>query len=327
MKVALAYDEPLEGDVRSSLPTDAGAEYEDAAAIQALLAAIGACGYEPVPLAFGEDFAARARHVAPDLVFNIAEGVRGPMRESVVPAWLDHLGIPYTGSDGLTLALTLDKAWTKDIVSAMGVRTPRFRRLGRGQGPGQIDLPLPLFVKPNGEGSSMGIRRSSKVETHADLERQVAWTLETYQQDCLVEEFAPGREFCVGILGNSDPHVLPVAEVKAPGEFYSYESKSCHQKEVICPADIPTQTKQQLQQIGLAVYRALRCRDLARVDFKIDSAGQASFLEINPLPGLASTYSIFPVQAGADGITYAGLIGCIIDHALQRRTGKEEMYA
>ena len=110
MKVALAYDEQLGAASRASMPEDAGAEYEDAAAIQGLLDAIDVCGHEPARLAFGEDFPARVRDLAPELVLNIAEGVRGITRESIVPAWLDHLGIGYTGSDGLTLAMALDKA-------------------------------------------------------------------------------------------------------------------------------------------------------------------------------------------------------------------------
>ena len=327
MKVALAYDEHPKDGFGTSMPEDAGAEYEDDEAIQRLLDAIEACGHQPARLPFGEDFAIRARELAPDLVFNIAEGVRGPMRESVVPGWLDHLGIGYTGSDGLALATSLDKAWTKEIVSAVGVRTPRFRRVRRLADLSGLELSLPLFVKPNGEGSSMGVRRSSKVANGAELERQVAWTLETYRQDCLVEEFAPGREFCVGIMGNDDPHVLPVAEIRAAGGFYSYESKSRHRKEVICPANISPDAADELRQSSLAVYRTLRCRDLARLDFKIDPAGRVSFIEINPLPGLASTYGILPRQGLADGMTYHALIGSIIDHAVRRLTDGQEVHA
>lgn len=118
MRVALAYDRPLPALAGDGLPEDAGAEYEDDQAIAGLLAAIAAHGHDAVPLVLDERFVERVRVLAPDLVFNIAEGVRGPARESIVPAWLDHLGIAYTGSDGLTLALTLDKALTKGIVSA-----------------------------------------------------------------------------------------------------------------------------------------------------------------------------------------------------------------
>ena len=205
------------------------------------------------------------------------------------------------------------------------MRTQRFRRVRRPADLSGLDLSFPLFIKPNHEGSSIGIRRSSKVHSRAELDRQVVWTLETYGQDCLVEEFAPGREFCVGILGNDAPHLLPVAEVKAPGEFYCYESKSHHRKEVVCPADIPAETADELRQAGLAMYRALRCRDLARMDFRLDVAGRASFIEINPLPGLASAYSIFPVQALADGIAYDALIGRIIEHAAGRLASKQEL--
>jgi len=327
MRVALAYDEPLKGDLGRTMPDDMGAEYEDEAAITGLLDAIRSCGHEPLKLPFGQDFPARACELAPEMVFNITEGLRGPMRESIVPAWLDHLGIAYTGSDGLTLALTLDKAWIKRIVSGYGVRTPRFRRVRQMEELSQLDLTYPLFVKPNSEGSSMGVRRCSKVSSPTQLKRQVAWALRTYRQDCLVEEFAPGAEFCVGILGNDEPEVLPIAEVRTEGGFYSYESKSCHEKEIICPAKIDEVIAGELREAAVTIFRNVRCRDFARLDFKIDVSGQVSFLEINPLPGLAASYSIFPLQARAKGISQGALIGAIIDLALRRGRQLQEISA
>jgi D-alanine-D-alanine ligase len=318
MKVALAYDEALTPQPRRAMPADAGAEYEDAAAIKGLLDAIAACGHQAVRLPFSEDFARHAAELAPELVFNIAEGLRGPMRESIVPAWLDHLGIGYTGSDGLTLAVALDKALTKQIVSDLGVRTPRFFRARTASDLSQCTLAGPLFVKPNAEGSSMGIGPGSRVDSRAELERQVRWTLDTYRQDCLIEEFAPGREFCVGILGNDELRTLPVVEVEVAGGVYTYTNKSRHDKHLICPADIPDELATKLQQSGLTVYRALRCRDFARIDFRLDATGEPAFIEINPLPGLASAYSIFPAQARAAGISYEDLIGSIINYASDR---------
>ena len=318
MRVALAYDRPLPARAGDGRPEDLGAEYEDATAIGGLLASIAANGHEAVELVLDEQFVDRVTASEPDLVFNIAEGVRGPTRESIVPAWLDHIGVPYTGSDGLTLALTLDKALTKSVVSERGLATPAFRRISRIDEVGAIDLDFPLFVKPNAEGSSMGIRRTSKVATRQELERQVAWVLDTYHEDCLVEQFAPGPEYGVGILGNDPPEVLPIVEVRSSGDFYSYEDKHCHQKELVCPAVMPDELADEMRRAGLEVYRALRCRDFARMDFKIDAAGRPSFLEINPLPGLAAEYGVYVCQARAAGIDHAALIGRIIDCAMER---------
>lgn len=322
MRVVLIYDEPLPSSERDGLPEDLGAEYEEASAIEGLRASIAANGHEAEGLVFGEDLAARLRAAAPDLVVNIAEGVRGATRESIVPAWCDHLGFPYTGSDGLTLAVTLDKALTKTIVAALGAATPAFRRVSSMEQLDGIDLAFPLFVKPNAEGSSMGIRYASKVTTPEALYRQVEWVLETYAEDCLVEEFAPGSEYCVGILGNDPPDVLPIVEVLSPGDFYSYEDKHRHDKELLCPAPISAALDGELRRTGLEIYRALRCRDLARMEFKIDKTGRPTFLEINPLPGLAADYGVFAHQARAAGLDHAALIGRLIDCA-RARTAKQ----
>jgi D-alanine-D-alanine ligase len=318
MKVVLVYDAPFSAPTPVGLPEDFGAEYEDAATIDALLASIRACGYEAEGLVLDDDFPQRIRAAAADLVFNIAEGRRGRARESLVPGWLDHLGIPYTGSDGLALAVSLDKAMTKTLAVAHGVHTLAFERIGRAEEVDGIDLNFPLFVKPNGEGSSMGVRRASLVETPEALRRQVAWVLDTYRQDCLVEEFAPGREFCVGLLGNGDPRLLPVVEVRSEDGFYPYEEKRQHRKELLCPAPVSEDVAEEMRHMALTMTRILGCRDLARVDFKLDATSWPAFLEINPLPGLSPHYGIYPRQAEAAGLTHEQLIGEIIRAALDR---------
>ncbi len=326
LKIALAYDELPPGGPGDG-PDDLGAEYESERTIQSLLDAIRACGHEALGLPFGEDLPARARQMRPDLVFNISEGVYGPARESIVPAWLDHLGIPYTGSDGLVLAVSLDKALTKSLAASSGVRTPSFLRVRGLEDLEEMHLEFPVFVKPNAEGSSMGIRGSSLAGTPAELEQQVRWVLETYRQDCLVEEFIPGREFCVGILGNGAPRLLPVVEIVSSRDFYPYEEKHEHRRELRCPADIAEGLGGEMIEMGLKVFRALGCRDLARVDFKLDRDGRPSFLEINPLPGLSPYYGIFMCQAEAAGLSHAELIGGIVDSALERTGGRRERVA
>ena len=323
MKVALAYDEVPDPDLVGRLPKDCGAEFEDSQTIQTLIRTIRTCGYDAVEVPLGVDFPQRIRDISPDLVFNIAEGLQGPGRESIVPAWLDHLGIAYTGSDGLSLALSLDKALTKTLVGTNGVRTPPFQRIISERDFPEIDLPFPLFVKPNAEGSSMGIRHGSRVENSQTLKKQVRRILQTYK-DCLVETFAPGREFCVGILGNEHPQILPIAEVLTDGSFYSYEEKHAHRKELVCPAAVHQELGDTMQNMALKVFETLGCRDLARVDFKLDASGQPAFLEINPLPGLSPYYGIFAHQAGAAGISYDNMIGRIIEIALRRSCSSQE---
>lgn len=321
MRVALVYDEPGAWPGRSQQPGDFGAEYEDERTIRALLEAIGACGHEALAVTLGRDFGQEISQVEPDLVFNIAEGVRGSARESLAPAVLDQLDIGYTGSDGLTLAVSLDKGLTKTLAMGMGVRTPAFCVVRSETELGNVDLGCPVFVKPNAEGSSMGIDEGSRVETAEDLRERVRYVLGEYQEDCLVEAFAPGREFCVGIIGNGQPEVLPVAEVQTETAFYTYREKSQHHKELICPAEVAEETAEEMRDMAVAVFTGLRCRDLARVDFRLDDQGRPTFLEINPLPGLSPYYSIFPCQAKAAGISYEDLIGRIIEAAVSRQRG------
>ena len=321
MKVVLVYDTPEGHAAAGPVPADFGAEYEDARTIESLLRSIRACGHEAEGLVFDVQFPERIRRLGPDMVFNIAEGVRGRARESLVPGWLEHLGIPYTGSDGLTLALSLDKAVTKALAGAAGIRTPAFRRVRRMADLNGLDLAFPLFVKPNGEGSSMGIRRASRTDTPEQIEEQVAWVLAAYG-DCLVEAFAPGPEYCVGILGD-DERLLSIVQVQSPDAFYHYEDKSRHRKELICPAEVSDALADEMNAIGLRVFRALGCRDLARVDLKLDAQGRPMFLEINPLPGLSPYYSLFTRQAEVAGLSHEQLIGAILDSAWRRTRDHE----
>ena len=327
LNVVLVYDDLSVSPRMDDFPEDFGAEYEDRRTIKALLVAIASGGHDAAGLALDSDFPQKITMLGPDLVFNIAEGIRGSSRESLVPAWLEQLDIPYTGSDGLALAISLDKALTKTLAASVGVRTSPFRRIRDEAELFAMNLPFPLFVKPNAEGSSMGINGTSLVRTPEGLITQVRHILQTYREDCLVEVFVPGREFCVGILGNDPPQPLPIAEVRTAAAFYTYEDKSQHHKELICPADIPDSMAEQMQAMSLAVFDTLRCSDLARVDFKLDETGQPVFLEINPLPGLSPFYSIFPLQASAGGIGYEELIGRIMEVALENTGCWEERTA
>ena len=316
MQVAIAYDDPAIAGTASEgrLPEDFGAEYESKPTIVAIGAAIEACGHVALTLPLSDEFFSQVRRIRPALVFNVVEGVRGRGRESIVPAWLDHLRIPHSGSDALTLAVTLDKAMTKKLVAAAGLTTPPFV-LARTIEQLNEWSTFPAFVKPNAEGSSMGVRAASRVETRDQLHEQVAWVLSEYG-DCLVETFIPGREFGVGILGNGAPQVLPIAEVRGAGSVNTLDDKRQHRREHICPADVSEDDARAMRAMALTAYETLGCRDLARVDFRLDGDGRPMFLEINPLPGMCPHHSVFPKQAQAAGLSYEQLIGAIIDGAL-----------
>ena len=198
-------------------PLDKTAELDCTQTIHVLRDAIASHGHEVVLIEADEDAYGRLRTSGVDLVFNIAEGVRGEDREAQIPAMLEMLGIPYTGSGPLSLALCLHKAKTKELLSWHGIPTPAFQVWHRPDEPLSDALAYPLIVKLLHEGSSMGLSYASVVETGEALRGRVKYLRETYQQPILVEQFIEGREFTVPILGNSPARALPVTEVLFKG--------------------------------------------------------------------------------------------------------------
>lgn len=269
----------------------------------------------------------------PDLVFNMAEGLLGNSREGQIPAMLDMLGLPYTGSDPVTLGICLDKRRTKEILSWHGVPTPRFAAVES-----LADIPprmrYPLMVKPILEGSSKGVTDRSLVRNRRELVHQLAWVLETYRQPALVEEFLPGREFTVALIGNgSSLRVLPIVEINLdilpPGvnPIYSYEAKWVWDTEenplqiFTCPARIAPLLHRQIEDICKKAFRVLGCRDWCRIDVRLDAGGLPHIIELNPLPGILprpEQNSCFPKAARAAGLTYDEMILSVTDAACER---------
>ena len=198
-------------------PLDKTAELDCTQTIHVLRDAIAYHGYEVVLIEADEGAYERLRASGVDLVFNIAEGIRGEDREAQIPAMLEMLGIPYTGSGPLSLALCLHKAKTKELLSWHGIPTPAFQVWHRLDEPLSDTLAYPLIVKLLHEGSSMGLSYESVVETDDALRRQVRYLRATYQQPVLVEQFVEGREFTVPIIGNAPARALPVIEVLFKG--------------------------------------------------------------------------------------------------------------
>ncbi|MHC4479371.1 MAG: D-alanine--D-alanine ligase family protein [Planctomycetota bacterium] len=316
MKAALIYDELTPGGPASWVE----AEYESPETIEALLAAIEAhCG-EAVPVRFGPALADELERLEPELAFNIAEGREGPSRESIAAIILDHLGIPYTGSDGVALGISLNKALTKHLARGIGIRTPRFGVFESGrQAAARVDgLRFPLLLKPNFGGSSVGVGPEGIAWEPDQLERLVGEYVDHYGQPCLVEEYVHGVDVTVGLLGNGQVEVLPPARIVTADGMYSARDKERHEREIICPCRLPGGLAGKLAEWSLKIYDLIGARDFARVDYLLDDEGRAHFLEINPLPGLSPYYGVFPVLAAPAGYDHAELIGRIIDLALER---------
>jgi D-alanine-D-alanine ligase len=327
MRIGLSYD--LKETFLSSQgqPEDALEEYDSAETVDALKRAIEAQGHSVVKLGGGKQFLHNILQEKVDFVFNISEGLgsyRG--REAQVPSVLEMLDIPYSGADPQCLAVCLDKALTKKIVSLEGVKTPRWRTVG----PPDFESAdwnawrYPAFVKPVWEGSSKGIRLKSLVRDSKQMQSLVGELLQRYHQPVLVEEFISGEEVTVGLVGNGPPKLVGVMRVvprqKQADFVYSLEVKRDYEKLVDyeCPARLPAQTLQQIRTDSLKSFEVLGCRDFARVDFRVDGEGVPYFLEINPLAGLNPKSSDLVIMAGLIGISYNMLIGSILESALKR---------
>ena len=258
-----------------------------------------------------------------DLVFNIAEGLHGRNREAQVPCLLDMYDVPYSFSDPLVCAVTLDKAVAKRIVQSSQLHTPRFHVVKDETDLRDVDLAYPLFAKPIAEGTGKGIDKTSRVESPSQLRELCLTLLKRYGQPVLVEEFLPGREFTVGILGTgAQARILGTMEVcirqNAETTIYTYEVKEKCDDFVDYHRPERTPAVEAVERLALGSYRALELRDGGRVDIRMDRFGEPAFMEINPLPGLNPQHSDLPYIARQEGLSYRQLIGSILDSALER---------
>jgi D-alanine-D-alanine ligase len=294
--------------------------------IAALEAALAESG-EVTRIEATEDFPLRLREAKPDIVFNVAEGLGGPSREAQVPALCEFWGIPYTGSDPLTLAICLDKGRTKEILAYQGVPTAEFAVVPGGQRLNGIP-PLPVVVKPIHEGSSKGITQASLCRTRAGVARAAGIVWREYRQPALIERWLPGREFTCAVLGNGPgARILPIVEVafdalpRGAEPLYSYEAKWLWDTpdrplEIFhCPAPVSRALARQIERAVLAAYHGLRCRDWARIDVRCDGRGVPHIIEVNPLPGILpdpAMNSCFPKAARAAGLDYGTMIRSVL---------------
>jgi D-alanine-D-alanine ligase len=312
--IGLAYELFGSYPPRAGEPGDAHVEYEPEETLLALEAAIRILGHRPVRLGRPHDLLGAAAKGGPavDAALSIAEGFGSRNREAWAPVLLEMLGVPQLGSDALTLSLSLDKAWTRDLVRAAGVPVAPGRVVRSREEARALDLPggFPVFVKPRWEGSSKGIGIASRVEDRDGLAAGVERVLADYRQPALVEAFLPGPEYTVTLLGNDPPRALPVLQraleagsriglhaVEAkPGELAPPRAELAH----VVPGVLDAELEAELVALAGRAFAALECRDFARVDFKCDAAGRPVFLEINPLPSFA--------PAGSFGV-HAELLG------------------
>jgi D-alanine-D-alanine ligase len=315
--------------------------------INDLSAAIASGGHQVTFLEGNASLYDRLREVKPDICFNICEGHFGDSREAQVPALLEMLRIPYTGSRVLTLALALDKPMTKRALAYHQLPTPTFQTFERVTEPLDPDMTFPVFVKPSREGTGMGVSGESIVHNETQLRTQLRRLFDRYDQPVLVERFIDGREVTVGVVGNlTTPvawrlpedqeaprisrglHFFPPLEVdmgRYPVEeagVYTNRIKVelAHNFHYLCPAPLSPQQIEELNWLTAAVFRVTGCLDVARVDFRLDADDgfKPYILEVNPLPGLNAGYSDLCIEATAAGWSYEQLVNRILDEAIER---------
>jgi D-alanine-D-alanine ligase len=322
MRIGVTYD--LRSDyLAMGMSEEDSAEFDAEITIASICSALAGLGHEPVRIGH---IKALTRRLADgerwDAVFNICEGLKGYAREAQVPALLEAYGIPTLFSDPLTLALTLDKGWTKRIVAAAGVATPAFAIIENAAGIGVVDLPFPLFLKPVSEGSGKGVSERSRVDDAASLRAVALDLLARFHQPVIVESYLPGREFTVGITGTGeDAKVLGVMEIrptaKGTQSGYSYENKE-HWEDRVTLHLVDDAEARAAGDVALRAWRALRCRDGGRVDVRSDGQARPNFIEVNPLAGLNPEHSDLCFIARFQGLNYQELIGLIVASFLKR---------
>jgi D-alanine-D-alanine ligase len=352
VRIGLTYD--LRRDyLAAGYGDEETAEFDRPETIEAIAGALRTLGHEPDPIGNAWRLVERlARGDRWDLVFNISEGLFGIGREAQVPSLLDLYQIPYTFSDPLVMALSLHKGMTKAVVRDAGIPTPdfavierlddldrvRWEKGDRSNLPerpegcfaqiGPAFFPFPIFAKPVAEGTGKGIGPASKIADPADLRPVCRDLLDRYRQPVLLETYLPGREMTIGLWGTGPKaEVLGTLEILLKGDAepgaYSYVNKERSEELVeyrlVLPASDPEVRR--AEELALAVWRTLGCRDAGRMDFRSDANAQPHFLEVNPLAGIHPFHSDLPMICTALGIPYVKLIERIVHSAMERAAG------
>ncbi len=347
MHVALLANLQKNAPVLPNMPPDMWDDLDSEFTINAITEALESGGHQVTFLEGDPTLFDNLRQIKPDICFNICEGHFGDARESQVPAILEMLRIPYTGSQVLTLALTLDKPMTKRILTYHDLPTPPFQVFERITEPLNDDLTFPIFVKPSREGTGMGVSAENIVRSEEELRTQLRRLFEKYDQPVLAEAFIEGREITVGVIGNlTSPvawrlpenedaprisrglHCFPPLEIdmsrysEEEAGIYTSRIKTelVHEFHYLCPAPLTEEQIEELNWLTAATFRVTGCQDVARVDFRLDihNDNKPTILEINPLPGLNPEYSDLCIEAKADGWSYARLVNSILDEAIAR---------
>ena len=314
MRIGLTYD------LQTNAADERQAEFDPPATLEALTTALEGFGHELIRLGSAQDVLAHPDRLhGVELVFNIAEGAHGRCREAWAPMLLELAGVPYVGSDPLALTLGLEKVMCKRIAVAEGIPTPRWLSVTRASAlPAALPLEFPVIVKPQQEGSGRGIDAGAVVRTREALQARIAWLLQRCDGPILIEAFIPHGELTVLVIGNDPPTAYPaIQRALDPVSRLSCHAVKPIPERVECPLTLEPALDAEARRIALTMFQALGCRDMARVDLRVDAQGRPWFLEINPLPSFDPEGTL-GLLAESLGTTYAQLVGEILRAALTR---------
>jgi D-alanine-D-alanine ligase len=293
-------------------------------------------GFNPYVLSvdyFSKDMVQTLLDISPRFVFNLCEEVNGKCElEMCIAGLLELMGISYTGSDPFALGLALNKFHVKQILRSAGIPTAR----GYVRYPGQkLTIPrgmrFPMIVKPARQDASLGINSNSVCSTPEQLEKQIQYVHEIYEQEALVEEYLDGREFNVSVIGDQNPEILAIQEIDFIGlpegepRIVSYRAKWDEESVLynstvpICPAMISKRLEKRIRDIAIRSHLCIGCRDYSRVDMRTDARGSLYVLEVNPNPDISPNAG-FSRAARAAGYSYPEMILKISEAAMERGT-------
>jgi len=322
MKIGLTYD--LRSDyLKQGYSLEDTAEFDKESTIEGIEQAIQKLGHQTERIGNAQQLIeCLSTPKRWDMVFNICEGLYGEGRESLVPALLDMHKIPYVFSGPVTLGISLNKAFAKQIVRDSGINTPAFTVITSADDITRVDLQYPLFAKPISEGTGKGIDTRSVIHSPQELLEVCSLLLKKFNQAVLVEEFLPGREFTVGVLGTGDKAYVPGAmeisyKKQDSNQIYSYDTKENYE-EIVEYTAVSGEMLDACKTVALGAWRALNCLDGGRVDVKVDRFGEVSFIEVNPLAGLNPVSSDLPILCQLNGISYDQIIAEVLHSAQQR---------
>lgn len=329
------YYKRMSGNIREDqIPLDFFAEGDSRETIKAIIEALRSKDHNVVGMEANELMTDTFQKFYPELVFNIAEGLFGDFRESFVPMLCEKHNIPYTGSDPLTLAICLNKARAKEILSYYLIPNAPFKVFYPLQEVYLQNFEFPAIVKPVSEGSSKGIFNDSVVDNLQTARKKIRENLIKYNQPIILEKFLKGEEYTVAVWGNGDEiEVLPIVSInyatlpEGAQPIYSYEAKWIWDKpesplEIFqCPAAISPIMKERIEEVVKEAYQVLQIKDWCRVDVRLDESGIPNILELNPLPGILpkpEDNSCFPKAARTAGYSYAGMLNRVVEIAMKR---------